>query len=397
MSTRRRSKHISSGRRKTRRLTQRGGDGQARLGFARTHQLAHQISSRTTAKATQNFDRANDELAKAIQDGVKRGRQIYKDVSEAPAVEVGRAIDKRADALREQGKNAAAESVEASKEMAEAEVQAALGAIAQKEVGFVENMTAATAAEVVSEVPGVGPLAGEAIEGIYNQGKAVFDAKAEFDERMEMIKEKTAALEAKKEKLADLASNPTDVMAKAALQKDIDGHESDLSDHYDSLAALEERLENEVDNFTVLAHDSRIKVYDNVNRLNNLIVQAENPGLAEEWKSVLASLEDCIKADGPDNRERALKEFEEQLKAVAGMKELGDKQSEFQKLAAKTSSILEEGLEQHHGSKSTPKSEGGKGGSSTPIMAEQKPKKLQPRRQALSEARKRLRADGIPV
>lgn len=405
MSTRCRSKrkHISSGRKKTRRLSQRGGDGQAKLAFADTQHLAHQISSHpkyAAAKAARNLNRANDELATAIQEGVARGKQIYKDVSKAPAREVGQAMDRKAEALREQGKDAAAEELEDSKEMAEEEVQAALGAIAQKEVGFVENMAAATAAEVVSEVPGVGPLAGEAIEGVYNQGKAVFDAKAEFDEKMEGIREKAAALEAKKEKLAGLATTSQDEVTgdvKAALQNEIDDHETELSKHYNELAQLEKRLEKEVQEFRALARDSRIKVYDNINRLNNLIVQVNDDELTGKWESVLASLEDSIKADGPDNRERALKEFEEQLKAVAGMKELGDKQSEFKKLAAKTDSLLEQGLELHNGSKSTPKSEGGKGGSSTPIMAEQKPKKLQSRRQALSEARKRLRADGIPV
>ena len=398
MSTRHRSrrKRISSGRKKkTRRLSQRGGDREAKLGFADIHHLAHQISSRTTAKATQNLNRANDELATAIQEGVERGRQIYKDVSEAPAREVGQAMDRKAEALREQGKDAAAEELEDSKEMAEAEVQAALGAIAQKEVGFVENMAAATAAEVVSEVPGVGPLAGEAIEGVYNQGKAVFDAKAEFDEKMEDIREKAAALKAKKEKLAGLATNSQDEMtdvAKAELQNEIDHHETELSKHYGELAQLEKRLEKEVQEFRALARDSRIKVYDNINRLNNLIVQADDDKLAGEWESVLGSLEACIKADDPDNRAHALEEFKKQLNAVAGMKELGEKQSEFKKLAAKTDSLLEKGLELHHGSKSKPKSRGGNG--SAP---KQKPKKLQPRRQALSEARKRLRADGIPV
>ena len=399
-----RRKRISSGRKKkTRRLSQKGGDGGAKLGFADTHHLAHQISSRTkntASKATQNFDRANDELATAIQEGVARGKQIYKDVSEAPAREVGRAMDKKAEALREQGKNAAAESVEASKEMAEEEVQAALGAIAQKEVGFVENMTAATAAEIVSEVPGVGPLAGEAIEGVYNQGKAVFDAKAEFDAKMDGIREKAAALEAKKEKLAGLAANSQDAVAgeaKAALQNEIDGHEAELSKDYGELAQLEKRLEKEVQEFTALARDSRVKVYDNINRLNKLVVQAGNSKLTDSWESVLASLEDCVKADGPDNREHALKEFEKQLKEVAGMEELGEKQSEFKKLAAKTTSILEQGLDLHHGSKSKPKSEGGKGGTSTPITTEQKLERLQSRRQALSEARKRLRRKGVPV
>ncbi len=411
MSTRRRPrrKRISSGRKKTRRLSQRGGE--AKLGFADTHHLAHQIGTHhlahqirsrtkhTAAKATQNFDRANDELATAIQEGVARGKQIYKDVSEAPAREVGRAMDKKAEALREQGKDAAAESVEAGKEMAEEEVQAALGAIAQKEVGFVENMTAATAAEVVSEVPGVGPLAGEAIEGVYNQGKAVFDAKAEFDEKMEGIREKTAALEAKKEKLAGLAATPQDAVtgeAKAALQNEIDGHEVELSEHYSELALLEKRLEKEVQEFRALAADSRIKVYDNVNRLNKLVVRAKDDGLASKWKSVLDSLEKCVKADDPKDRERELKKFGEQLKEVAGMKELGDGQSEFEKLAAKTTSILEQGLELHHGSKSKHKSKGGNGSAPKPAT-EQGLKKLQSRRQSLSEARKRLRRRGVPV
>lgn len=394
MSTRHRSrrKRISSGRKKTRRL-QRGGDGEAKLGFADTHHLAHQISSRTkntAAKATQNLNRANDELSTAIQEGVARGKQIYKDVSEAPAREVGRAMDKKAEALREQGKDAAAESVEAGKEMAEEEVQAALGAIAQKEVGFVENMTAATAAEVVSEVPGVGPLAGEAIEGVYNQGKAVFDAKAEFDEKMEGIREKTAALEAKKEKLAGLAVNPQDVVAGVAED------EAELSKHYGELAQLEKRLEKEVQEFRALARDSRIKVYDNINRLNNLVVQAENPELAKEWERVLASLDECIKADDPDNRARALEGFEKQLKEVAGMEELGEKRSEFKKLAAKTTSVLEQGLKLHHGPKSKPKSRGGNGSVPKPAI-EQKLKELRTRRQALSEARERLREEGLSV
>ena len=132
MSARHRSrrKRISSGRKKTRRLSQRGGDGKAKLAFADTHHIAHQISSHTkytAAKAARKLNRANDEFTTAIQEGVARGKQIYKDVSEAPAREVGQAMDKKAEALREQGKNAAAESVEASKEMAEEEVQAALG------------------------------------------------------------------------------------------------------------------------------------------------------------------------------------------------------------------------------------------------------------------------------
>jgi len=299
-------------------------------------------------------------------------------------------MDKKAEALREQGKDAAAESVEAGKEMAEEEVQAALGAIAQKEVGFVENMTAATAAEVVSEVPGVGPLAGEAIEGVYNQGKAVFDAKAEFDEKMEGIREKTAALEAKKEKLAGLAVNPQDVVAGVAED------EAELSKHYGELAQLEKRLEKEVQEFRALARDSRIKVYDNINRLNNLVVQAENPELAKEWERVLASLDECIKADDPDNRAHALEGFGNQLEEVAGMEELGEKQSEFKKLAAKTTSVLEQGLKLHHGPKSKPKSRGGNGSVPKPAI-EQKLKELRTRRQALSEARERLREEGLSV
>ena len=396
MSSRHRSrrKRISSGRKKkTRRLSQRGGDGQAKLGFADTHHLAHQISSHpkyAAEKAAQNLNRGNDELETAIQEGVARGKQIYKDVSEAPAREVGQAMDKKAEALREQGKNAAAESVEASKEMAEEEVQAALGAIAQKEVGFVENMTAATAAEVVSEVPGVGPLAGEAIEGVYNQGKAVFDAKADFDQKMEGIREKTAALEAKKEKLAALGANPQDVMAGVAED------EAELSKHYNELAQLEKRLEKEVQEFRALARDSRIKVYDNIKRLNNLVVQAENPELTKKWERVLASLDECIKADDPDNRARALEGFEKQLEVVAGMEELGNKRSEFKKLAAKTTSVLEQGLKLHHGPKPKPKSRGGNGGAPKPAI-EQKLKELRTRRQALSEARERLREEGLPV
>ena len=394
MSTRRRSKqkHISSGRKNTRRLSHKGGNEEARLAFAHTHHLAHQISSQITVKATQSFDRANDELATAIQEGIKRGRQIYKDVSEAPAREVGEAIDQKAEALREQGKDAAAKSVEDSKEMAEEEVQTALRAIAQKEIGFVENMTVATAAEVVSEVPGVGPLAGEAIEGVYNQGKAVFDAKADFDEKMEGIREKAAALEAKKAKLVGLTANPQNAVpreaeeAKAALQKEIDGHKAKLSKHYDELALLEKRLEEEVQKFRALARDSRIKVYDNINRLNNLVVQSDNPKLADEWKNVLASLEACMETEDPEERKHRLKDFEEKLRVV---KELGDKQSEFEKLASETSSILEQGLDLHHGSNSKPKSKGGKGAT--------KKKKLQSRRQILSEARKRLRKGGLPV
>ena len=398
-----RRKRISSGRKKkTRRLSQRGGDREAKLGFADIHHLAHQISSHPTyapAKAARNLNRANDELATAIQEGVARGKQIYKDMSEAPAREVGRAMDKKAEALREQGKDAAAESVEASKEMAEEEVQAALGAIAQKEVGFVENMAAATAAEVVSEVPGIGPLAGEAIEGVYNQGKAVLGAKAEFDTKMEGIREKAAALEAKKEKLAGLAANPQDAVtaaAKAELQNEIDGHETELSKHYSELAQLEKRLEKEVQEFRALARDSRVKVYDNINRLNNLIVQADDDKLAGKWESVLGSLEYSIKADDPGKRAHALEEFKKQLEVVAEMKELGDKQSEFKKLAAKTDSLLEQGLKLHHGSKSKPKSRGGNGSAPNPAI-EQKLKELQSRQQIFSEARKRLRAVGAQV
>lgn len=375
-----------------RRLSQKGGNEETRLAFAHTHHLAHQISSQITVKATKSFDRANDELATAIQEGIKRGRQIYKDISEAPAREVGEVIDQKAEALREQGKDAAAESVEDSKEMAEEEVQTALRAIAQKEIGFVENMTVATAAEVVSEVPGVGPLAGEAIEGIYNQGKAVFDAKAEFDEKMEGIREKAAALKAKKAKLTDFAVNLQNAVpreaeeAKAALQKEIDGHKAKLSKHYDELALLEKRLEEEVQKFRALARDSRIKVYDNINRLNNLVVQSDNPKLADEWKNALMSLEACMETKDPEERKHRLKDFEEKLRVV---KELGDKQSEFEKLASETSSALEQGLDLHHGSNSKPKSKGGKGAT--------KKKKLQSRRQILSEARKRLRKEGIPV
>lgn len=402
MSTRRRSrrKRISSGRKKTRRLSQKGGDDKACLSFAHTHHLAHQIKSQITVKATQSFDRANNELATDIQEGIDRGSEYVKDVSEAPAREVGQAIDKKAEALREQGKDAAAESVEDSKEIAEEEVQTALRAIAQKEIGFVENMTVATAAEVVSEVPGVGPLAGEAIEGVYNQGKAVFDAKAEFDEKMEGIREKAAALEAKKAKLTGLAANLQDavpgkaVVAKADLQKEIDGHETELSKHYGELYLLEKRLEEEVQKFTALARDPRIKVYDNINRLNNIVVQAESPKMTIEWKSAELILENCIKTENPENRKNELNEFEKQLKKMKKMKELGDKQSEFEKLASETTSTLEQGLDLHHGSK--PKSEGGKGSATKP-MTKKKRKKFQSSRRKPREHQKRLRKKRFPV
>jgi hypothetical protein len=78
------------------------------------------------------------------------------------------------------------------------------------------------------------------------------------------------------------------------------------------------------------------------------------------------------------------------------MEELGEKRSEFKKLAAKTTSVLEQGLKLHHGPKSKPKSRGGNGSVPKPAI-EQKLKELRTRRQALSEARERLREEGLSV
>lgn len=392
MSSRRwsRDKRISSVRTKRRRRSQKGGI-HAKLKFADMHHLAHQISSatkQTATKATQNFGQTNDELATAILKGVERGRQLYKEFNAAPARVIGQAIDKKAKALREQGKDAAAESLEASKEMAMEEVQTALRAIAQKEIGFVENMTVATAAEIVSEVPGVGPLAGEAIEGVYNQGKAVFDAKAEFDEKMEGIREKAATLKAKKDKLVSLATGSLDAEDNVAIQKEIDDHETELRKHYDDMALLENRLEKEIEEFTALARDPRIKVYDNVNRLNNIVVQVNNNKVTKEWEDVLISLDNCIKAEDPEVRRRKLKDFEKKLNAMEGLER---KQEEFKKLSMETSNILDQGLEIHHSSR--PRSKGG----AAPATTKHKLEMLQTRRQSLSEARKRLRKQGFPV
>lgn len=373
MSTRRRSrrKRISSGRKKTRRLSQRGGDGKAKLAFA------------------------DNELATTIREGIKQGRQIYKDDSELPAQGIGKAIDQKAEALREQGKDAAAASVEASKEMTKEQLQIALGTITQKEVGFLENMMAATTAEVVSEVPGIGPLAGEVIEATYNQGKALFAAKAEFDEKMKVIKEKTATLEANKAKLAGLAANPQAVSESAALQKEIDGHKAELSKHANDLTALEKRLGSELDKFVSLASDIRIRVYHDVTDMNNLVLQAKNSKLTDAWKETLGSLEACVEEGDPEQRKIKLNDFEEKLKVVKGMEELGEKRPDFDKLAAETTSMLEQGLELHHGSKPRTRSEGRKGGAPSTIA--EKLNKFQSRRQINDEARKRLRQEGFSV
>ena len=323
MSTRR--KHISLARKKR----QRGGN-------PNHHDVAKIISTHYALKsAAQGSD-----VVKGIQEGVEQGEEIVDKVDKGKEIVgqvVGQVLDKKADALKRQGNNAAAQSLNASKEIAKAEVQTTLDVIVHNEIGFVENMGVATVAEGVSELPGVGPIIGEALEGIYNQGKAVYKAKTEFDKKMEVIRNKEAELQAKKDALLKL--NPEDVDAKKALQEEIRKHKKKIRKHKAKLSKLDKQVKEEVEKFIELASKSHIKLANILHQMNKLVENAHNENVTNKWEKALKSLDEVLQ------KKTNIEKFKANLEGVNGLQ---DNQKEFDKLTGEIINTLSQAAEEEN-------------------------------------------------
>ena len=135
---------------------------------------------------------AVQEAETAFDKGKEEGQAVSNIVTNPKAV-IEKAMDKKTQEMKEQAnkltgkareeKMKAIETLEENRDKMvdkiSAYVQVFGPIVLEEEGGFLGQMTATTISEVVSEIPGVGPIIGEALEGVFQQVVAV---KGIYDE-----------------------------------------------------------------------------------------------------------------------------------------------------------------------------------------------------------------------
>lgn len=230
----------------------------------------------------------------AIQEGIARAKELIKTAGEGVKPQVTQELEKQG-------------IPDVTAEETAAEINEGLAIVAKNEAGFVTNMLAATAAEGVSEVPVVGPMLGEAIEGVWNQGKAVINAKAEIDDKMRELKEKQAKLA----QLHDLGHHATDEAQK--LTEEIGAHGKEITE-------LENKLASEAREFgtAVSRHGHKVNLIGPINAMNGVVETlkktTDNPAKTKEledaWVAALTDLDTYMKANPPE-RTKLIADFKD--------------------------------------------------------------------------------------
>ena len=146
---------------------------------------------------------AVQEAETAFDKGKEEGQAVSNIVTNPKAV-IEKAVDKKTQEMKEQANKLTGkareekmkdiqtleENRDKTVDKISAYVQVFGPIVLEEEGGFVGQMTATTISEVVSEIPGVGPIIGEALEGVFQQLVAVKGIYDEAQGKYQQVQDK---------------------------------------------------------------------------------------------------------------------------------------------------------------------------------------------------------------